>query len=171
VSAALACIPLLNGVTEGRLQLMVDATNAELVAKLAGSVPAGGAVATSLPADSEYVFELQMQLRELYGRSDVHVTGTQTAASDEALLAIQRVENRPVVMPRIATGLPAAESGRAAVWSTTGQVRLNLINAQEPLCRMLREVGFFALGFMCRDPALLVDTREFKYGWELARPR
>jgi hypothetical protein len=171
----LALVPLANGYTTAQVQLAVDQTNTELVQALARITPPGGVVAVDLPNDNEYVFEIGLHLRELYGRRDVQVTGTNTASSSirpGALVAIQQLQNRQVILPRIAAGPPALErqyeSRLMHIWSVNRQVQLNLVDVHEPLCRVVREIGM-PHGLICLDPVLLLDRREFSYGWDIYR--
>ncbi len=173
-SLLLACVPIANEVTTAQLQLSLDQTNSDLAQALSRLTPPGGIAVTNLPQDSEYVFELGLQLRELYGRNDVTVEGEDVAVATSpavgTLVAVQHVEHRPVLMPRVATGStrPASNTDLRLrnVWSSAAEVQLGVVNVQEPFCRLVRALGA-PTGEICQDPVLVVDRQPFLYGWDV----
>ena len=73
-------------------------------------------------------------------------------------------------MPRVATGQHALDQvpgvRLSKIWSSSRQFRLALIDVQEPLCRLLRQLRT-ARGLICQDPVLMIDRQQFLYGWDV----
>jgi hypothetical protein len=64
-------ITLPNNITNGRLQLAVDAANAQMVQMLAQKLPQNARLVVNLPAGNEYYHEIELHLAVLYHRSDI----------------------------------------------------------------------------------------------------
>jgi hypothetical protein len=91
-----ATIP--NNITNAHLQLAIDDANTELLTYLARVIPAGGKLYFNLLPDNEYIYETNLQLPLLYGRSDI-ITGSFLALNEN-----QRAELKPpyvIIAPSI----------------------------------------------------------------------
>jgi hypothetical protein len=173
-------VTLINGVTTGRVQLAVDAMNVGLLHELAQALPADEKVLVNLSNGNEYVFEIRVQLPMLFERGDLQVSelgDAQPTAASNAVVAITRVTNKQIVMPRIAAddgsvNLPVGTSlgvDPTRLFAGDRQVELLFVAPEEPMCQLLRQVGATA-GYLCQNPRPFVDQRTFTYGWEIYRP-
>ncbi len=62
---------VVNSASNARLQLTVDAANADMLAYVAQNTPPGGQLLINLPQGAEYSSEIGMHLAELYSRPDI----------------------------------------------------------------------------------------------------
>jgi hypothetical protein len=184
VTLTAVCMPLTlaNAVTNGRIQLAVDAANAHLVDFLATTSPPGGTVLVHIPSPNEYVEELAVHLAVLRARADLRVrySDRHVVRGDEAaLIARPHMRNRP----RPGVRLPVPESpsapsrdevrarfGRRAVlvYRVTRRVRLLVTSVPPPVCRVLVRAEAYA-GLFCGAYRRFFDRRTFEYGWEVHR--
>ena len=57
-----------------RYQLVMDRVNAQMVRFVSEELPINGVVFVNLPADNEYVEEIQYNLAQFYNRPDIQVS-------------------------------------------------------------------------------------------------
>ena len=71
IALLLATVP--NNVASARIQLVVDTANSEMLAEVAGRLPAGAVLAVNVPEGAEYYSQLQLDLVDRYGRGDLEI--------------------------------------------------------------------------------------------------
>jgi hypothetical protein len=180
-TAALASIPIINGVATGAIQLNVDEANAEMLRSVAQATPGGGRVALAIPPDSEYVAEARLQLQMLYDRSDIDLQGSDNLPPPlGAVLAVPHTGVRPIPAPRIALSSSGKEPLAVPVEQIDSSVRsipLFRLGVDQIACRQLRK-SFATDKTLCSEPKVLLagDAREmvrqsttFTYGWDIFR--
>jgi len=175
---------LLNGVTNGRIQVAVDRSNGRLIDYLAQSVPQDGTVLVHLHEPSEYVFEMGLHLALLKHRGDIKIgyfSGSSLSTSPGAFIVTPVVRNQPLPAVRLGVweGDVAADRpellkllGDSAkpAWQDVSQVALLAVCVEKPVCRALLAVGADGRGVTwCGAERPLIDTRVFEYGWEVYR--
>ena len=178
----LALLVLVNGCTNGRVQIAVDSSNAELVDYLALNVPAGGTVLVNLPWFNEYVVELGLHLSLLKQRGDMQVgyaEGVDMSSQSDVFVVTPIMRNQPFPLVRI----PLWDGGARAlktelqrnlgeqatpVWHTVHEVRLLTVWVERPVCLALLRLGADGTdGTWCGVARPLIDRRLFEYGWEV----
>ena len=178
VAACLAAVVAVNSATNGRVQLTVDAANAELVEFVAARAPRGGSVLVNLPEDSEYLVELREHLARLHGRPDVAVGALGRAErASGALVANPIMRHQP--FPTVRLGFSEAGSGARAndlkryrldgggpAYRRVHAVPLAYVALEAPVCPLLIWTGALG-GVSCGIERPLVDRRRFEYGWEV----
>jgi hypothetical protein len=99
-------ISLLFTINNARYQLLMDQVNTRMLAYLAETLPVNGMVFVNLPADNEYVKEIELHLKYIYHRPDVNVSRFNFQTTDmngilpEAYIISPVVTNRPVYSTR-----------------------------------------------------------------------
>jgi hypothetical protein len=177
VIVMIVCLPLTlaNAVTNGRIQLAVDAANARVVDFLAATSPPGGRVLVHLTPPNEYVDELTLHL-VLKGRSDVRVQYRDDPATHDgqpALIARPYVSNRPMpgvrlpVPDRGAAPSPDADRGHL-VQRVRQRLRMLATPVPRSICDVLARSDAHATLF-CTGQRRFLDRRTFEYGWEVYR--
>jgi len=184
VGAFLVLFPLsmANVVTNGAIQLAVDAANYQLV-RFISALPKGSVVRVNMPNPNEYVYEIGLHVRQTEGRQDIVVDYFETGAGARRAGAaggyVATLLMRCQVMPgvRIAmneggagelgqTLARALGDGREPVFRIRRPVQLMMVNLHQPVCALL---GARTERIYCPWPAPFVDTREFSYGWNVYR--
>jgi hypothetical protein len=173
----IVCVPLTlaNTITNGRIQLAVDAANARVVDFLAATAPPAGRVLVHLPPTNEYVDELTLHL-VLKGRADVRVQYRDDPAAHDgepALIARPYVNNRP--LPGVRLPVPdwgrggSPDAGRGLlVHRVTHGLRLLAAPVPRSVCDLLVRSEAHAVLF-CTGQRRFLDRRRFEYGWEVYR--
>jgi hypothetical protein len=181
-SLALTPIPIVNGLTNGRLQLAIDRTNADLLVDLARQTPEHGTVLLNLPQNNEYLFEVRLQLQLLYGRADLRVVDLGTApppAADDVRVATPRMDNQELLTPRVGVYEAGARQWRndllrrfgtrlETVDSVEQRVPLVLFAPEKPLCRLVGRIGLVE-GLPCDSERPTLNRNTFAYGWDVYR--
>jgi hypothetical protein len=179
--AILAPLTLTNMLTNGRVQIAIDASNGRLVDFLAATVPSNGTVLVNIPAPNEYVVELGLHLGVLKGRGDVkvdYVGGWNMTPNDTPMVATPVMTNQPAPSVRLAVSDVGAHRWQAEmrtrlgaraelIYRETERLRLLMAQLQAPLCALVTRPRTHDQ-FLCASRRLL-DTREFAYGWEVYR--
>jgi len=168
---------LLNNLTNARVQLAVDQVDADMIAYLVQNTEPGSVVLVNIQDPNEYFVEMQTQLGEVYGRSDLKVevfSPGMTLAEDVPNMYIVSpfVVNQPLLTVRMGiiqetqqmwtTSLQEflqANPGWLIAFESANNFRLTDINYPRIFCPFVKTRAF------CATPAPLVDTREFEYGW------
>jgi hypothetical protein len=178
----LGVVAVANALTNGRVQIAVDASNSELVDYLASNVPAGGTVLVNLPPFNEYMVELGIHLALLKQRGDIQVRYAQevdTFSQPGVFIVTPIMRNQPLPVVRISMWDGEARAlkeelqrklgGQARpVWDVVHQVRLATTRIEAPVCAALLALGADVLdGTYCGIERPLVDARLFEYGWEV----
>jgi hypothetical protein len=168
---------LLNNLTNARVQLAVDQADAAMMAYLVQNTEPGSAVMVNIQDPNEYFYEMQMQLRDIYGRPDltIEVFSSDTALAEDAsnmYIASPYVVNQPLLTVRMGVieetqqmwtdslgEFMREHHGWQVSFETANTFRLTDINYPRILCPFVKTRAF------CAMPTPLVDTREFDYGW------
>jgi hypothetical protein len=175
VALILAWVPLLNALSNMRMQLAVDRTNAQVVDWLA-TLPPGSRLFVNLPQGSEYVYELGTHLALLKHRPDIRVDYVNLdrlhdQIPSDAYFALPYIENR--VYPSFRIGVDWVES------STQNQSLLDSLKGRLALAFDLEDrsqvydTGWLWCQFRqserCQFLNSWLETSDFVYGWEIFR--
>lgn len=175
---ALTAVVGINSATNGRLQLTVDAANAELVEFLAAQAPPRGTVLLNLPKDSEYLFEMRQHLAHLHGRPDIDVQDLRQARDVRGALVVHPVmRQQPAPTVRLGFGewdapARARELARRGtdrvqrVYERLYTVPLVYVALEEIVCPLLLAADARG-GVSCGVDRPVIDRRRFEYGWEV----
>jgi hypothetical protein len=74
-SLLLLVLTLPNNYTQGRLQLLVDRTNAETIEYVRDNLPANSTLYLNLSKNAQYVWDLEQFLNDIYEREEIRVEG------------------------------------------------------------------------------------------------
>jgi hypothetical protein len=183
---ALACLMFLmtlpNFVTHARTQLNVDRVNQEMLASIQRLTPHEGHVFIGLDTENEYVVNIERLLIDEYGRDDIHYdfVSLETLGGlhhfSQGILVLPYIRNQPNIMLRIGKDEVFTIAWREIILYEMGdrlteldQVRTGFymanVNLPIVVCPLVGERGF------CKNPDPMIDTREFRYGWEVLRIR
>jgi hypothetical protein len=184
VGAFLVLFPLsmANVVTNGAIQLAVDAANYQLV-RFISALPKGSVVSVNMPSPNEYVYEIGLHMRQAEGRPDIVVdyfeTGAGASRAGTAGGYVATLVMKSQVVPGVRIAMNEGGAGelgqtlaralgdrREPVFRIRRRVQLMMVNLHKPVCALLRagEKSVY-----CRWPAPFVDTRAFSYGWNVYR--
>lgn len=182
---ALSCVLVLgqfsivNGFTNGRIQIAVDSSNTDLVDYLALKVPVNGTVLVNLPEPNEYVFEMGVHLAVLKQRQDIQVryfNSLDLSADLGAFIVTPIMKNQPVPAVRIAVHEEGAKAWNSELQAKLGnkaklvyqkakRVPLIMVAVEKPVCPVLLRANAQD-GVYCGVKRPAIDTRVFEYGWE-----
>jgi hypothetical protein len=171
-------ITLPNYVTSARMQLLIDRINQQMISDTAERLPNGGRALVNIQVDNEYVYNIELSLRNRYGRRDIIFNNVDSNNLDslmemvDTLLLVPKIENQPNLTVRM-----GVQESTQDFWNDQvihrknidldrieqfqGEFRLMNINLPVLACPLIGEVGF------CTDPDPLIDTRTFSYGWDI----
>jgi hypothetical protein len=183
LTVVLAFLSLATALTNGRLQVAIDAANQRLVDFLATAVVRHGTVLVNLSDPNEYVAELALHLHVLKDRRDVKVDylgGRDLREGDAILVAAPMMRNQPTPSIRMAISEVDATRSHAAlsarlgrqadvVYRHTERFRLLMAQLHAPLCVLVP--GSAARAPLFCGSRRFLDTRKFAYGWEVYRAR
>lgn len=176
---ALLVITIPNNVTNGRLQLAVDAANAQMLQDLAQSLPQNARLLVNLPPGNEYYHEIEMHLATLYHRPDITLQrfpfDSQASEAQTPLpytILSPQVSNPPRLSVRL--GVDAAISAQ-------GNKRLKQFFGKDPAPQMTVERRYrnFTVDFLriacpffrnrgyCAASSGLLDRSWMTYRWNI----
>lgn len=179
LASLLLAVTVPNNMTNARLQLTVDAANAEMLGFAASSLPRDGTLLVNIQNPNEYVDEIRFHLAVLWDRPDVTVDfvrltgdGVEGVVGQPYYVLEAYVQNQPLVSVRmgvneaILNGWNESMSpllGRSGVleFTTTRQFRMFNVAFIRVFCPLFPEKSY------CRQPMPLFDLREFSYGWSV----
>jgi hypothetical protein len=176
--AALTVVVLLNSSTNARLQLAVDASNAEVLEFVAAEAPKSASVLVNLPERSEYLIELGEHFARLRGRPDLDIRalrGAGAAARALILHPIMRQQPAPTVRlgfaeadgpSRMAELERWAPQRPALVYRRIREVPVINVAIETVVCPLLLAADVLD-GVSCAAPRPAIDRRTFQYGWEV----
>ncbi len=157
-----------------RVQLAVDKSNAGFLERLS-QLPVEATVLVNIQVPNEYTDKMPSYLAEVYGRQDlrIEVAGDEIGEGD-TYLARPLVENQPRLTVRLgvveetqdlwnAEIEPVLDGRAALLFSNVTGARLLSVNFPRTLCWLIPRRAY------CRIHEPLLDTRFFRYGWELYR--
>jgi hypothetical protein len=172
-------ITIPNNVTSARIQLAVDAVNADMLTYLAQHTPSGGMVLVNLPKTSQYIREIQTLLAELYGRGDVSIqplTGKGIPEIESkpstVLVASPYIDNNPLLTVRLGLYEDNVDQRQAILQEA-------LRDVPEPVFITERGYPLFYIDVpslvcwiglasdYCEASVGLIDRRDFVYRWNL----
>ena len=172
-------ISLMNNVSNARLQLAVDAANAEMLEVVAMQSPAGGKVYVNLPANNEYVYEIELHLSRLHQRPDLEVSSFrfQRAEPGDAknlsyLVVSPEIENQPLLSVRLGLYEEGARHWNSSLKSFLGKntepvfvaersFRLSSVDFLRVFCPLFGHRNY------CKEPYLVNDRRMLVYRWNV----
>ncbi|MFZ6026464.1 MAG: hypothetical protein ACOYYS_02000 [Chloroflexota bacterium] len=179
LAALLFVAGLFNNLTTARVQLAVDAANAQALRHLAEIAPQGSAVLVNIQVPNEYFFASEDHLWYIWERPDLNlrpVAGDTMPALGEVghyYLLVPQVENQPLQTVRMGVveetqqiwnsvleGYMAGQ-GWQPVTTVQRNVRLSVVDFARLFCPFIPTRAF------CAVDAPLVDTRLFAYGWQI----
>jgi hypothetical protein len=178
-SFLLLLITLPNNVTNGRLQLVVDAANAEMLNYVADKLPQNGTLLVNLPQGYEYYHEIELHLDKLYHRSDILVQRF-PFISDEAeqktpvpfTIISPQIKNPPSLSVRLGVNEGITAQGSKAVRQLLGpdaspgyivgrRYQLFTIDFLRIVCPLFRNRGY------CAASNAVIDRTWLSYGWDI----
>jgi hypothetical protein len=178
IGLALSVVVLINNVTNGRVQLAVDASNTALVEFLASRAPAYGTVLLNVSEPNEYVPEAAAHLTAFHRRPDLRVDYLgRTENITGAFVITPIVTHQPLPSVRVAVheydsrawsvALRETIARRATlVYRQVERVPLLYIALDEVVCPLLVAADVRD-GVYCGSGRPVLDRRVFRYGWEV----
>ncbi|HYB40602.1 MAG TPA: hypothetical protein VEL75_02470, partial [Candidatus Methylomirabilis sp.] len=177
VGAVFEVAVLLNSASTGRIQLAVDAANAELLEFVAAGSPRDAAVLVNLPEGSEYVNEIRVHLTRLRGRSDLSVEPLRRGGKAGALILhpIIRRQLAPTVRLGFAERDAPSRTAELERWSPRRPALVRQQIREVPVIDVALEAVVCPLllaanvqdGLSCGVARPVIDRRTFQYGWEV----
>jgi hypothetical protein len=168
---------LLNNLTNGHVQLAVDAADASMMDYLIHDAEPDSTVWVNIQDPNEYFYEMQIQLEQLWGRPDLKLEpfdpgATLPAGGGTVYIVSPYVVNQPLLTVRMGIiedtqnmwnyrlqEFLQANPGWKIVLDTARSFRLTGVNYPRLFCPFVETRAF------CAMPAPLIDTRAFTYGW------
>jgi hypothetical protein len=182
LAAGLFLLLQVNNATNARVQLSVDAANAEMVAFLGEATPAQSLIVVNYQEPNEYLDEIGLHLRLLQGRADLDVEHFRSpefvlgSASTQAVyLVAQNVGSVPSLHVRGVTEegealemwnqavLEDLEGRASSLFETERRFRMLSVDLPRFLCFLMPQKAY------CTYARPIIDTREFTYGWTIFR--
>jgi hypothetical protein len=181
LSAVLMLGSLLNNRTNAAVQLAVNSVDASAMSYLVNETGSRGTILVNIQDSNEYVYEMRVQLQEVYGRPDLEVD---TFSSDmprpeggtNVYIAAPYVINQPLLTVRMgiieeSQNLWSADleeylrahPGWGVVYEHAETLRLSDVNYPRLFCPFVETRAF------CASPVPLLDARLFTYGWRIYR--
>lgn len=190
VFTILFLVTIPNNVTLAQQQLNVDAANSRLLDFLAEELEQGQQLVVNIPAESEYIEQIGIQLSELHGL-DVEVIAYESGLpqgineNDVALIISSTVENQVLLSPRLGIYEPVqVELNEILItnlgdeWQTVHVIeegyRIFTIDLPRIFCPLVEKMiysndtnaskALSSMGRYC-SAAPLVDRQTFTYSW------
>jgi hypothetical protein len=170
---------LLNNITNARVQLAIDKADAGMMTYLVRNTEPNSVVLVNIQDPNEYFIEIQTQLGDVYGRSDLLVdvfSPDMTLAKDKLNVYIVSpfVVNQPLMTVRM-----GVIEGTQQKWTTSLQEFLHNNPGWQLKFEAANDFGLTDINYprifcpfvktraFCATPAPLIDTRKFEYGWTI----
>ena len=168
---------LFNTLTNARVQLVVDESNAHMMTEVARSAAPNSLILVNFQDFTEYVAEMQTQFGALYRRPDLRVEMINPEeiipdAGGDTFIVAASVHNQPQLTVRMGVVEESqgiwnerlkeffqANDNWKSMYETMRTFRLSDVNYPRLFCPFIKTRAF------CATPAPLVDTRPFTYGW------
>ena len=190
VFAILFLVTIPNNITLARQQLKVDAANSRLLDFLAKELEPNQQLIVNIPAESEYIEQIGIQLSELHGL-DVEVIAYESGfpqginENDESLIISPTIENQVLLSPRLGIyELVQVELNEILltdlgdVWKPVNSIeeryRIFAIDLPSIFCPLVEKTdnsndptSSKAISSMARycSAAPFLDRQSFTYGW------
>jgi len=179
---AMFLLTLPNFYTHARTQLIIDQANEKMLEKLQENIPQNGDAFIGMDAENEYVINTERFLRDRYDRQDIHYdfVSLETLGGlhhySQGILVLPYIRNQPDLIVRIGMQEKFTIAWRENIISVMddrlteldeirGSFPMLNINLPVLICPLVGEIGF------CEEADPVIDTREFRYGWEVYRIR
>lgn len=174
---------LMNTLTDIRMQLAIDSTNARMMTYLVQNTEPGSTILVNIQDPNEYFYEMQTQLGQVDHRPDLKVrlfsTDMTLAGQTGAVYIVSPyVQNQPLLTVRMGVveisqnnwdrllqGFLQTHSGWQAVFKPTSSFHLSDVNYPRLFCPFIKTRAF------CAAAEPLVDFRQFNYGWTIYQLR
>lgn len=172
-------VSIANNLSNARLQLTVDGVNSDMLAFIASNAPQGGQVFVNLPANNEYVYEIELHLAHLRGRPDLSVSSFRFQQAEPGvngslsyLLVSPEIENQPLLSVRLGVYEEGTRNwnqsirsyfGKNAtpVYTTERGFQMSNIDFLRLFCPFFGERNY------CSASSLILDRRELVYRWNV----
>jgi hypothetical protein len=183
LGAASFLLTVPNNLTSARIQLAVDAANAQAIETIAEDLPAGSHLVVNLQEPREYYEIMGIYFADLLGRPDLliepyHFQDLRQLGRDgaEVFVLSPFISGKPYFTVRVGVGEDEARPWNESLQEAAGELltlvfearhdfrRLN-IDLPAALCPVLRRSAF------CATPRPVIDEGEFSYGWRLYEVR
>ena len=179
LSLVLLAGELMNNLTNIRMQLAIDSTNARMMAFLVQNTEPGSTLLVNIQDPNEYYYEMQTQLGQIDNRPDLKLrtfNRDMTLANDTGPLYIVTpyVQNQPLLSVRMGVvqitqnnwdrllqGYLRIHPGWQSVFETATSFPLSNVNYPRLFCPLIKTRAF------CATPEPVVDVRPFNYGWTI----
>lgn len=182
LSFALFLMTLTNFTTHARTQLIIDRINQKMLYSVQNITPQNGDVLIGIENPTEYVVNIERFLLDRYGRADIQYdyVSLETLGVlhhfSKGILVLPYVRNLPDLILRTGVEEKFTIDWREVIIYEMGDrlkqldrerdsIRLFNINLPVLLCPLIGERGF------CETPDPIIDTREFRFGWEVYQIR
>jgi hypothetical protein len=181
-SVAMFLMTLPNFITHARTQLTIDRVNQNMLRSVRNITPQNGNVLIGMENPTEYVFNIERFLLDSNGRTDIDYdyVSLETLGVlhhfSRGILVLPYVRNLPDLSLRTGVEEEFTIAWREVILYEMGNRLKELdrerdsffmfnINLPVVFCPLIGEHGF------CEAPDPLVDTREFRFGWEVYQIR
>jgi hypothetical protein len=177
----LGLMGMLTNISNAKVQLIMDKQNMNLLSYLAQKAPRNARIALNFNENATFFTHVPLLASIVANRSDIHFIpfefqNTQVQSNESYLLIMPEVKNQPLVRVRgISDGQELANRsmetfiGNApSIFATEGKAPLLTFNPALLLCPFMNSLPFYSI--YCNQPgSLLVDHRDFSYGWSVYR--
>lgn len=167
--------------SNARIQLIMDKQNMKLLTYLEENTPLNVQIAVNYNKNATFFTHVHLLAFFIGNRGDIQFLpfefqNTQVQGDEPYLLITPRAYNQPLVKVRgIGDGHRVANKSIEAfigktspLFATEGKATLLTFNPALLLCPFMNSFPFYSI--YCNKPeSLLVDNREFSYGWQVYR--
>jgi hypothetical protein len=169
-----------NTLTSARMQLLIDRMNQTMLEETAQTLPQNGLALVNIQVENEYVYNMELSLRNQYERRDIRFNNVDSRWLDtpplevesDTLLLLPTIAHQPKLTVRMGVQEAAQTIWNPKLLSLTeptpqlikqfsGAIRLSNINFAALACPVIQGAGY------CQNPDPVFDFRTFSYGWEI----
>lgn len=169
-----------NTLTSARVQLLVDRMNHAMMEETAQVLPQNGLALVNIQVENEYVYNMELSLRNQYARRDIRFNNIDSRwldtppleAEPNTLFLLPTINHQPKLTVRMGVQeaaqtiwnprlLSRTEPRPELIKQFTDTIRLSNINLATLTCPVIQRAGF------CQNPDPVFDFRTFSYGWEI----
>jgi hypothetical protein len=165
-------------INNARYQLKMDDVNSRMMKYLAQEVPQNGSVFVNLPADNEYIKEIQLHFSYIYSRPDILVnrfyyqSPAPSMEQNGSFIITPKVQNRPTYSVRYAFNEDDSTAWSYSMEKYTANGVAEPVNFSgefleiEPhifrlICPILKNLG------SCNTNSQILEIRKFSYQWNV----
>lgn len=179
ITGLLFIASLFNNATTARVQLTIDAVNAEALRQVAAMAPKKSIVLINIQSPNEYFYASEDHLWHIWDRPDLDVrvvseeNMSQFGEAENYYLLVPTIQNQPLQTVRMGVVEESQQTWNSILegymagqnWQLAADLqhnfRLSVIDFARLFCPIISTRSF------CVTDAPLVDTRVFSYGWKL----